>query len=86
MSAVHTKMDEFCAVLVSYGSASSPEEELQAVLATGHLTPAMQHFLSSILGPCLRLLAGRPLPSVMRWGVRHPREIAALPLHTLCNT
>ncbi|CAL8460535.1 g64 [Coccomyxa elongata] len=50
MSAVHTKMDEFRAVLVSYGSASSAEVELQAVLATGHFTPAMQHFLSSILG------------------------------------
>lgn len=50
MGAVRSKMDEFRALLVSYGSASSAEEELQAVLATGHLTPAMQHFLSSILG------------------------------------
>lgn len=50
MAAVEAKMEEFRRMLVSYGSTAAPEEELQAVLATGSLSPATQHFLTTILG------------------------------------
>ncbi|EIE25305.1 hypothetical protein COCSUDRAFT_46664 [Coccomyxa subellipsoidea C-169] len=50
MALVDAKMEEFRGLLVSYGRECSPEDQLLAALAAGALTPAMQHFLTAILG------------------------------------
>lgn len=75
MALVDAKMEEFRGLLVSYGSECSPEDQLLAVLATGALTPAMQHFLTAILGV--------PLPFLPLLDERDASLSAALPCDLL---